>query len=166
MSWLRSHITLLHVDVIDDHVPCWTRMLYVRLNIYKYGVRQRRMQRFVIFVHLCLIKIVPHFYGFCWIWNSCTFCQTRHNSANTPHFHGTRRHNTAKGASILGLRHFKRRCIVARPIKCCVFGERKAAQMPPCFQGLLQHICCILFDVYHINQRGTTLNPLGSSLRS
>ena len=44
-----------------------------------------------------------------------------------PHFHGKRR------AAILGLR---------------CFGGRKAAHMWPCFQVLLQRVCCILFGTY------------------
>ena len=31
-----------------------------------------------------------------------------------------------------------------------LFGGRKVAHMPPCFQVPLQRVCCILFDPYRI----------------
>ena len=56
---------------------------------------------------------------------------------------------TAKGATILELRHFTRWRTAARPSKCGAFGERKAAAyMVPCFQVPLRRVCYILFDIY------------------
>ena len=75
--------------------------------------------------------------------NCGTFCQMRHkffqmcrNSANVPHFHGKRRPC------------FTRWRTAIQPSKCGAFGGRKAAHMPPCFQVLPRHVCCILFYVY------------------
>ena len=58
---------------------------------------------------------------------------------------------TAKGTAILGLQRFTRRHTAARPSKCGAHSERKVAHMAPRFQVPLRHVCCILFDAYHIH---------------
>ena len=62
----------------------------------------------------------------------------------------TRRIFTAKGVTILALRRFTRRHTAAQPSKCGTHGGKKATHMTPCFQVLLRHVCCILFDAYRM----------------
>ena len=59
----------------------------------------------------------------------------------------------AKGAAILGLRRFTRRCTAARSSKCGTFVGRKASHMPPCFRvqklKIIQITSTVLFTQYY-----------------